>query len=433
MIRIRDANNKRLNIEGTVELSVQIGNHREQVTFYVAERLATDFILGCDFCDKHVEAIRPRKKLLELNDGTTVPIIRKNKCRRKQIPLPDSASTVPKTSASSSKIVLAEDVTLPLNSQNWVQMKTAQHGLIHVQPIDKLYSSRLCLAGNGIAQVESGKNFGIFLANFGDQPQIIKAGTKIVVAKPHPKWIKESSYSHSDILGIVEEGPDNSYKKRQMDAKNLDTINQYLTKLQKSQEESTENKMKVEDINLDEIPEEYHEQIRNMLKKHESMWLGGLGEISVIEHTIEFTPEARPFKSPPYRASPKARELEGKELDNQKDLGVIEPSQSEWGAPVLLFPKKCGKLRFCVDYRRLNTMTIKDSYPLPRIDDCIDSHGDAIIFSTLDANSGYWQMKIRKQDRHKTAFVTHNGVFQYVRMPFGLTNAPACLSTELSI
>ena len=130
---------------------------------------------------------------------------------------------------------------------------------------------------------------------------------------------------------------------------------------------------------------------------------------------------------------PARREENSEELETQKGLKLIEPAQSEWGAPVLFVPKKCGKLRFCVDYRRLNAMKVKDSYPLPRIDDCIDSLGDAVIFSTLDANSGYWQMKIRKQDRHKTAFVTHSGVYQYVRMPFGLTNAPASFQRALDL
>ena len=130
------------------------------------------------------------------------------------------------------------------------------------------------------------------------------------------------------------------------------------------------------------------------MKKHKSMWLGELGEISITEHAIDLVLGARPFKSAPYRAGPKARELEEAEIKKQLEVKVIKPAQSEWGAPVLFVPKKCGKLRFCVDYRKLNSMTKKDAYPLPRIEECIDSLGDAAIFSTLGANSGYWQMKI---------------------------------------
>ena len=97
---------------------------------------------------------------------------------------------------------------------------------------------------------------------------------------------------------------------------------------------------------------------------------------------------------------------------------------SEWSTPVLFAPKKDGKLRFCIDYRKLNSMTTKDTYPLPRMDEYIVSLGDAQYFTTLDAYSGYWQVRVREEDRHKAAFVCHAGTFQCTRMPFGLTNGP---------
>ena len=90
-------------------------------------------------------------------------------------------------------------------------------------------------------------------------------------------------------------------------------------------------------------------------------------------------------------------------------------------------------MRFCFDYRRLNAVTVKDSYPLPRIDDCIDTLGEAVIFSTLDAYSGYHQLSIAKRDRYKTAFVTHHGQFQWRRMPFGLSTAPASFQRALDM
>ena len=104
--------------------------------------------------------------------------------------------------------------------------------------------------------------------------------------------------------------------------------------------------------------------------------------------------------------------------------GVIEPSQSEWGSPALLVPKPDGAPRFCVDYRRLNAVTVKDSYPLPRMDECLDTLGDAQWFTTLDAQSGNWQVPVHPDDRHKTAFVCHYGCWQFRRIPFGLCNAP---------
>ena len=88
-------------------------------------------------------------------------------------------------------------------------------------------------------------------------------------------------------------------------------------------------------------------------------------------------------------------------------------------------PKKDGTLRFCVDYRRLNAITVRDSHPILRMDECIDSLGDARIVSTLNANSGYWQIQIEPKDQYKTTFTTHFGTYAFTRMPFGLKSAPA--------
>jgi hypothetical protein len=90
-------------------------------------------------------------------------------------------------------------------------------------------------------------------------------------------------------------------------------------------------------------------------------------------------------------------------------------------------------MRFCIDYRRLNTVTVRDSYPLPRMDECIDSLGDARVFSTLDCNSGYWQITVSPQDKEKTTFTSHEGIFQFLRMPFGLRNAPATFQRFVDI
>ena len=105
--------------------------------------------------------------------------------------------------------------------------------------------------------------------------------------------------------------------------------------------------------------------------------------------------------------------------------GQIEPSDSPWSSPVVLVTKKDGGSRFCVDYRRLNDVTVKDAYPLPRIDDTLDMLVGKLWFSTLDLASGYWQVSLSQEARVKTTFATHSGLFQFRVMPFGLCNAPA--------
>ena len=104
---------------------------------------------------------------------------------------------------------------------------------------------------------------------------------------------------------------------------------------------------------------------------------------------------------------------------------VVQESNSPWASPIVLAKKKDGSLRFCVDYRRLNAVTRKDVFPLPRIDDLLDKMRGKSVFSTLDVKTGYWQIQMEENSREKTAFITSEGLYEFQVMPFGLCNAPA--------
>ena len=105
--------------------------------------------------------------------------------------------------------------------------------------------------------------------------------------------------------------------------------------------------------------------------------------------------------------------------------GVIEPLNSQWSSPVVIVQKRMVLLRLCVDYRELNKITKRDTFPLPRVDDSLDQLRNSQYFTTLDLASGYWQISVAPSSREKTAFVTPYGLFQFQVMPFRLTNAPA--------
>ncbi len=144
-----------------------------------------------------------------------------------------------------------------------------------------------------------------------------------------------------------------------------------------------------------------------------------------VEHKIELEAGAQPPSRPTFRMSPKELDELKQQLADLTKHGFIQPSKSPYGAPVLFVKKKDGSVRMCVDYRALNKITIKNKYPLPRIDELLDRLHGAKFFTKLDLRSGYHQVRIAAGDEHKTAFRTRYGHFEFLVMPFGLTNAPA--------
>ncbi|KAI3514654.1 hypothetical protein L1887_13250 [Cichorium endivia] len=153
--------------------------------------------------------------------------------------------------------------------------------------------------------------------------------------------------------------------------------------------------------------------------------LPGLPPDRQVEFRIDLVPGTAPLAKAPYRLAPAELKELMTQLQELLDKGFIRPSSSPWGAPILFVKKKDGSMRMCIDYRDLNKVTIKNRYPLPRIDDLFDQLQGAGHFSKIDLRSGYHQLKVRDEDVEKTAFRTRYGHFEFLVMPFGLTNAPA--------
>ncbi|GJS56910.1 putative reverse transcriptase domain-containing protein [Tanacetum coccineum] len=153
--------------------------------------------------------------------------------------------------------------------------------------------------------------------------------------------------------------------------------------------------------------------------------LAGLPPVRQVEFQINLIPRAAPVARTPYRLAPSEMQELSNQLQELADRGFIRPSTSPWGAPILFVKKKDGSFRMCIDYRELNKLTIKNRYPLPRIDDLFDQLQGSSVYSKIDLRSGYHQLRVRDEDIPKTAFRTRYGHYEFQVMPFGLTNAPA--------
>ncbi|GJT31461.1 putative reverse transcriptase domain-containing protein [Tanacetum coccineum] len=153
--------------------------------------------------------------------------------------------------------------------------------------------------------------------------------------------------------------------------------------------------------------------------------LPGLPSARPVEFQIDLIPRAAPVARVSYRLEPSEMKELLEQLQELSDKGFIRPSSSPWGAPVLFFKKKDGSFRMCIDYHELNKLTVKNRYPLPRIDDLFDQLQGSNIYSKIDLRLGYHQLRVREQDIPKTAFRTRYGHYEFQVMPFGLTNAPA--------
>nr|GFA95553.1 putative reverse transcriptase domain-containing protein [Tanacetum cinerariifolium] len=188
----------------------------------------------------------------------------------------------------------------------------------------------------------------------------------------------------------------------------------YLAQVTSKKAEDKSEEKRLEDVPIvREFPEVFPED------------LPGLPPARQVEFQIDLVPGAAPVARAPYRLAPAEMQELSTQLQELSDKGFIRPSSSPWGAPVLFVKKKDGSFRMCIDYRKLNKLTVKNRYPLLRIDDLFDQLQGSRVYSKIDLRSGYHQLKVREEDIPKTTFRTRYGHYEFQVMPFGLTNAPA--------
>jgi len=165
-------------------------------------------------------------------------------------------------------------------------------------------------------------------------------------------------------------------------------------------------------------------QLRKLIGKYKHLFPDVPSRTNAIFHDVDVG-DASPIKQHPYRVNIVKLEQMRKEVKYMLENDIIEPSHSDWSSPCILVPKPDNSVRFCTDFRKVNSVTKTDSYPIPRIDDCIDRIGSAKYVSKFDLLKGYWQVPLTERAKEISAFVTPDGLYQYKVMPFGMKNAPA--------
>ena len=183
---ICDMNNRSLGMICIVKLPVRLGRFLSVADFIVCPKLAAPLILGADYCNRFIEAIRPHAKLIEPDDGSTVPIVRHPPRRHPQLaPLPGNMQYDRSGGRVSPKVKAEESIMIPAESQTWITVTASRHGLVVIQPIEPLYQNRSLAVANGVFQVEPDRPFPVLIANFQKQPQGIVKNQVVATLLPH--------------------------------------------------------------------------------------------------------------------------------------------------------------------------------------------------------------------------------------------------------
>ncbi|XP_043506100.1 uncharacterized protein LOC122526637 [Polistes fuscatus] len=187
-------------------------------------------------------------------------------------------------------------------------------------------------------------------------------------------------------------------------------------------EEISEGSVKSSDYDTDEIDvkEPYKVRIKELIQNYKP----NTKPDARTETKIKLTDNI-PVCSKPRRLAPKEKKIVTQQLDEWLDEGIIQPSTSEYSSPVVVVPKKDGTYRVCIDYRKLNAKVVRDRFPMPLIEDCLDALTQGVVFSTIDLKNGFFHVKIEEDSRKFTSFVTPDGQFEFLRTPFGLCSSPA--------
>ena len=365
-----------LQVCGTVQVRLRLGEETFQMRVVVVDGLTVDVILGLDFLEAHSCTVDIGKKTLHFtNRGTSVT-------------LHGSRGTT-----ATIGVTMGETLQVPAYSEmevmaNLVQPEASGMWIMEGDATPVMVARSLLANPGGEIPVR--------LMNSGDQPVTLYKGKRIATLEP----VEETPAL--GILAVQPKCPQVTEEKQEILWKLVESVGESLSEMNK-------------------------EQLFFLLTEYADVFATSeedLGRTEKVQHRIN-TGSSAPIRQQVRRIPPAKRQETRKLLKEMLERDVIQPTNSPWASPIVLVQKKDGSTRFCVDYRKVNSVTRKDAYPLPRVDDTLDTLAGSKWFSTLDLLSGYWQVEVDPEDRQKTAFCTPDGLFEFKVMPFGLCNAPA--------
>lgn len=369
---IRTAGGHLVTPAGICTARVTINGRIYPTDFVVLQRCSRDVILGMDFLCLHGAVINLKTKSITLSTEEALP---------------------PRTPSGHHALnVLEEQVTIPPRSSVIISVGAPKSPDLEgvVEGSQHLLVTRNICVARGIAELRGGKAT-VMLTNFSNEYKHVNKGTTVAYIEEIVEATSAFALADSAEPAQRNQAPPIAF-----------------------------------DVNP-RLPNDKQEQLKALLLQYEDCFSSSskIRQTPITKHRIITEENARPLRQSPYRVSTREREAMKRQVDEMLRDDIIQPSKSPWASPVVLVKKKDGTLRFCVDYRRLNKITRKDVYPLPRIDDALDRLHNAKYFSSMDLKTGYWQIEVDERDREKTAFITPDGLFEFKVMPFGLCSAPA--------
>ena len=378
--KVKNVNGIDINVYGHANISIKLGKNEYFHQVIVCD-ISPDGILGQDFMLEHVKKIDYEKYMLHTETGQISCWLGGN-------------------SSITCRVIAEETTYLPANSCAWISVKipSQEHMETKTAFVEPIESQSAYLLPGVIKTGVSEESGNLNVVNGSEDCVTIYPNTTLgncISIRDDP--IQIMSCNTQTLLEQPSCGELPEY------------LNDLFTR---------------SSVHLDENEQN---QLKSLLIKYQSVFAKSsddLGFSDRVEHHID-TMGAEPIKEHVRRLPLAKREIEREEVRKMLQKGVIEPSISPWSSNIVLVTKKDGSTRFCVDYRKLNAVTKKDSYPLPDIRQCLDALADSAWFSCMDINAGYWQIGVKPEDREKTAFATSMGLYQFVKMPFGLVAAPS--------